>query len=128
MTTPWHDFLRSLEQPIGRFAPAHIETIEKLWDRLRMAFPTLPFPVTGPTADGVTIQMSWDLGRRNAAGRPIHHIDVDVLANGMYEWFYRNRHSGALDGSEDPIYDLPPLFFTAMELCMRSHTKETPSE
>lgn len=56
--------------------------VSTVWNKLRYAAPGLPVPAAAPTAeDGV--QLVWDRGR--------HHLELDVDANGTFEWFYLDR-------------------------------------
>jgi len=62
-----------------------IQASEDLWDAIQASNPNILEPQAGPTAEGDMLEMVWD--------REEHHFDVDILADGTFEWFYCNRHS-----------------------------------
>lgn len=73
-----------------------------LWRTLAAAVPGLPIPaasVADSVADDRCAHMSWD--------RDEHHFDLDIEPDG-YEWFYRNRVTQAMDGSDKIAFDCRP--------------------
>lgn len=70
-----------------------------VWSELHGRLPKLPPPDQAGEIDG-TFQMVWDLNE--------HHLEIDVLREGGYEWFYRNRTTGDYCG-EDDLSALSPL-------------------
>ena len=62
-----------------------------------------PLPITQLTGDGA-LQLAWDNSRR--------YIDVELLKDGKVHWCFRDRDSEeSLGTSDDPIADLPEVFF-----------------
>lgn len=90
--TAWLKYLAALtaSTPAARIA-------ERLWGETRrkilaMTGRRLGVPVT-IRGDDASLHLAWDVGH--------HHVDVDVLSDGSLEWFYRDRSSEILDGTED---------------------------
>lgn len=73
---------------------------------------SLSVPVTIRGDDG-SLHLAWDAGR--------HYVDVDVFADGTIEWFYRDRTTEALDGTEDacPASPLPRGLVARLALVAR---------
>ena len=62
-----------------------IQASKDLWETIRASFPSIPEPQAGPTAEGDMLEMVWD--------REEHHFDVDINADGTFDWFYCCRHT-----------------------------------
>jgi hypothetical protein len=89
----WRAFVVSLAKPPWTFTGEHVAAVTTLWEDLNTRFSyTLPLPLTQPTNDG-NIQLAWDQGR--------HYVEIDVCPDGQLEWFYRDRETNELDGTED---------------------------
>jgi hypothetical protein len=98
---PWRDYLDGLSRPRGGISFTHVSKVKQLWDTLgdRLG-QRLPLPLTKPTSSGA-IQLAWDAGR--------YYVEIDVLPAGELEWFFRDRESKEVDGTdEDPVVGLPP--------------------
>ena len=79
---------RTLSAAIGAF-----------WINAQQAVGTLPVPMAIPSEDG-SMHLAWD--------RDEHHLDVDLHGDGTYEWFYSNRITDELDGTdEDRVSGMP---------------------
>lgn len=90
---PWRLYVESLKQPIGEFAPAHVQAVLRLWTAARRALGDLvSLPLTQPAADGA-IQLAWEKGP--------HYFQVDIYSDSTIEWFYRNRATNEIDGTDD---------------------------
>jgi hypothetical protein len=89
----WRTFVASLAEPPWSFNGEHVSAVTKLWDDLqaRLGHP-LPLPLTQPTTAG-NIQLAWDQGR--------HYTEIDILPDEHIEWFYRDRETNELDGTEE---------------------------
>jgi len=89
----WTQFLDSLLAPSGPLTSAHVGEVRKIWTDLwdQIGF-RLRVPMTQITSDGA-VQLSWDSGR--------HYLDIDVYPDGSLAWFYRDRTTGELNGTED---------------------------
>ena len=87
----WNTYLDSLAGSTEVSSHA-VETTRRLWRSLSRRIPSLSVPAAEPLESG-TLQLVWDAGRT--------HVDVDVLADGTFEWFYRDRTTGLTSGQED---------------------------
>lgn len=94
----WNTYLDSLSGVTEVSAQA-VETTRRLWASLRQRIPSLIVPAADPLESG-TLQLVWDAGRT--------HVDVDVLPNGAFEWFYRDRTTGLTSGEDDCAPDALP--------------------
>ena len=53
------------------------------------------------------IQLAWDNGQK--------YLDVEVLPDGNLHWYFRDRETGEVLGTEDePIQKLTPEFFSKL--------------
>ena len=73
----WDQFLRGLSSPTARQA-------RELWQTLERSGEQIPPPYAVAT-EGGGISMTWDRGR--------HHFEIEVLSDGIYDWFYMDRNS-----------------------------------
>lgn len=78
----WDRFLRSLTVPQG---------VQELWKTLERLSRDIPPPYAVATEAG-GLSMTWDRGR--------HHFEIEVLADGTYDWFYMDRDSHDRAGAE----------------------------
>lgn len=94
----WRSFVSGL--PI---TSAHLAAVIHLWDALilRLAPSPWPLPLTQMTATG-NVQLAWDTGR--------HYVEVDILPDGTQEWFYRDRKTNVLDGTDEPEAGVSSMF------------------
>jgi len=78
----WERYLSALQSPVAR-------EVRTIWSYLQSQ---LWAPEAAPTEeDG--FRMVWDRGP--------HHLQVEVLTGDRYDWFYRNRETGARQSEED---------------------------
>jgi hypothetical protein len=90
---PWRRYVESLKQPGGEFSAAQVQTVFRFWQSARQALGDLVTPpLTQPTVDGA-IQLAWERGP--------HYLQVDIYPDSMVEWFYRNRLTEELDGTDE---------------------------
>jgi hypothetical protein len=67
--------------------------LESFWRRaLAASGGKLRPPIALPQEDG-SVHLAWDNG-------PLH-LEVDLFQDGTIEWFYRNRKTNELDGTDD---------------------------
>lgn len=93
----WLDYLRSLpERGVSRLVAANAE---QMWRRLRPLAIKIATPSAEVTEAG-GLFMSWE---RNA-----HHLEIEMMPTGRYEWFYRNRLTDEFGGD----YDYPAKVMT----------------
>lgn len=87
----WEQYLSQLESPVA-------EDVRRIWAYLSQR---LWAPEAAPTDDG--FRMVWDRGP--------HHLQVEVLPGGRYDWFYRDRDTEKLQSEEGlPWGDYSTLF------------------
>jgi len=108
---PWQTYLDTITHPNGEFGPAHVAEVKRLWESLRQDLGyRLPLPLTQPTNDG-SIQLAWDAGR--------FYVEIDVRPSGELEWFFRDRVSNELAGTEDDaISELSPELLHKLSLVL----------
>lgn len=87
----WSRFVDSLAVP-----SSHKEAIRRVRAQIGMA----KDPLTQPTVDGA-VQLCWDSGTRV--------FDVDVFPDGTLEWFFRDRKTKEIAGTDDTRVPLPVL-------------------
>lgn len=93
--------LRLADEPIGR-------TVATFWERVQRTERGLPPPTALRSEDG-SMHLAWD--------RDVHHLDVDLRADGTFEWFYRNRLTDELDGTdEERVAGVPEVFAARLRL------------
>jgi hypothetical protein len=73
----------------------------ELWGALRRAHPTVPVPDAGPSEDG-NFFLTLDTGQ--------YFFEIEIRQDGTYDWFFKNRGTGAYEGDERiPIPHIPAL-------------------
>jgi hypothetical protein len=87
----WLHYLRNLPQS-GAVSPFIAASAEQLWRDIQPATGRLPVPDAVATANG-GILLAWD--------RDDHHIEIELMPSGSYDWLYRNRRTGVYAGGED---------------------------
>ncbi len=71
----------------------------------------LPVPTAIPSEDG-SMHLAWD--------REQHHLDVDLFPDGSFEWFYRNRLTDELDGTDESrVFGMPDALARRIRLIAR---------
>lgn len=71
----------------------------------------LPVPTALPSEDG-SMHLAWD--------RDQHHLDVDLFPDGSFEWFYRNRLTDELDGTDEGrVLGMPEALARRLRLIAR---------
>lgn len=95
----WLEYLRSLPYS-GAVSPFIAASAEHLWRGVRPVAGSVAVPDAVATETG-GIFMSWDRGH--------HHLEIELMSSGRYDWFYRNRKSGVYGGGEDfPVQVVAP--------------------
>jgi hypothetical protein len=89
--TEWIEYLRRLPDS-GAIGPAVAAQAQALWRQIREVEPGLALPEAVAT-DAGGLYIGWDDGP--------HHLEIEILATGQYEWFYRNRTTGIVQGEDD---------------------------
>ncbi len=104
---PWQAYLKSITEPLGSVGSQLLGRVLGLWESLRRRLgPDCPLPITQPMGDGA-IQLAWDNGQK--------YLDVEVLPDGNLHWYFRDRETGEVLGTEDEsIQKLTPEFFSKL--------------
>lgn len=84
----WLKYLRSLRAN-GVISQFVANNTERIWRRLKPLASNVAVPDAAVTESG-GLFMSWDRG--------VHHLEIEILPEGRYEWFYRNRHTDVFAG------------------------------
>lgn len=90
--TEWYEYLDThRDQAIANI-------IRRIWEEaVEICKPkVLMAPSAMPYEDGQyqhAFQLAWDNNE--------HHFDIDITSSGGIEWFYRNRKTDEIAGSED---------------------------
>lgn len=92
----------------------------KLWYAIKAGVEDAAIPTAIHHQENDGFQFAWD--------KDEHHLDIDILSNESVEWFYRNRETNKIDGTEDgeeidfrmvliPIFELEK-FYEYLKLMM----------
>jgi hypothetical protein len=106
-TNSWNLYLDSLKAPRGPIAAEVIAHVRGIMDNVRAEVANCRLPITQPTEEGA-VQLAWDDG--------VQYLEVEVLPAGRIHWYFRNRRSQEVLGTEDSISCLPPEFFEKLRL------------
>jgi hypothetical protein len=79
----WTKYLTDISAR-GRLSHSVTDKALVVWKFLLEQVPTIGAPHAGPTEDG-GLQMVWDRER--------HHLEIEILPSGRYDWFYRDRQT-----------------------------------
>lgn len=91
--TRWLDYLNGLEH--RQIVHADVTTAAKLlWSNLRARVSLLTLPDASPSNAG-GLFLSWD---RNGK-----HLEIEVLSDTTYEWFFRERATDISEGGPAPL-------------------------
>jgi hypothetical protein len=93
LMSQWLCYLERLHDVTGDLARG-------LWDALCSLGTRVPVPQAGPLPEG-GFQFVWDRGE--------HHLEVDILPDRSFEWFYRNRRTGDVAGDDSAAGALPEV-------------------
>jgi len=83
----WTQLIDRIRNKLDR---TQAEGLERIGEDTVVAFRCLPSGLVTP--DG-SYELLWDHGR--------HYLLAEVFPSGRYDWFYRDRETGRLDGEED---------------------------
>ena len=78
----------------GKISKGHREEILRIWYMVSKKIPRIHDPMVQIV--GEAIQLCWD--------RYDSYFDIEVYANGTFQWFYRNRITKEVDGTEDDVF------------------------
>lgn len=106
-TIPWKLYLKSITAPQGDAGSELLRRVLTFWETLsHRVTPDCPLPITQPTRDGA-IQLAWNSGQK--------YIDIEVLPDGNFHWYFRDRETGQVLGTEDdPVEKVAPEFFAKL--------------
>jgi hypothetical protein len=96
----WEEYRRFLavgSSPLERTRSAQLET---MWESIIKDIAFAPAPQAALAEDG-TLVLSWDRGS--------HHLEIEMIADGLFEWFYMDVASSFRDSEEGlPIGTVSP--------------------
>lgn len=95
----WHMYLDTLPQR-GLTSREVADAARGIWTTIHRVAPEVPPPDASPT-NCKGLLMSWD-----ASGR--FHLEIEILPDTSYEWFYRERATDVSDGGEEATFDELP--------------------
>jgi hypothetical protein len=108
----WERFLDRLPDEDVGITEEHVQRVREFWYAVEQRVDvTLPLPVTQPIASGA-IQLAWNRG--------VYCVEVDVFPDGSFEWFFRDRRKGSIDGSNDRVTGMPKKFVERVRLLARA--------
>lgn len=95
----WQEFVSGLQES-GSICAEQILEVRKFWRQLTNVFGiSAPLPITQPT-DEHAIQLAWNSSSE--------YLDIEFLPKNKVNWFYRNRKTGEILGTdEEPIIEIP---------------------
>ena len=104
----WQAYLRRLATSNTPYRST-AERLANLWSLLTLRMDQegyeLPAPIALPDASTGAIHLAWN-GLR-------HYLELELFANGTWEWFYRDRETADTDGGEPPNTGSVPEAFAA---------------
>jgi hypothetical protein len=83
----WNQYLNDMTAKHGDLGQA----LARFWDYAKIL--NAPVPCAAPSEDDTTFHVAWDMKQ--------FHLDVDIIADGSWEWFFRNRKTEGIDGGTD---------------------------
>jgi hypothetical protein len=92
----WLNYLRNLPQS-GAVSPFIAASAEQMWRDYQPADGKLPIPDAVATESG-GILLAWD--------RDEHHVEIELMPSGSYDWLYRNRKTASYAGGEDLAFQI----------------------
>lgn len=88
----WFEYLAQMSDR-GRLTTQLMTQVRSIWAELNERLGRrLPLPITTPTDEG-TVQLAWNTKTQ--------YVDIEVYPDGSIEWFYRNRTTDEVDGTDD---------------------------
>lgn len=105
---PWQQFLEASTAPRGPFSTMQVRAARRFWrDVTRRATKQLPLPASRESAQG-TLLLVWE--------SPDNIVEAEVLEDGSFEWFAKDKTSGRYEGSDDErIQRVPDRVIDALE-------------
>lgn len=87
MYNEWNQYLKNISW-------TYRERVQSTWLYLTTAIPTIRIPYAGTSPDEQSFFFVWDNGN--------YYIELEILSD-SFEWFYRNRLTNELAGSEHSV-------------------------
>jgi hypothetical protein len=96
----WHDYMKNLtSKPVG-LSSQRQAAVFGLWSKLtRLIGPDIPPPIAGPGGE-LGFHMAWNQND--------FYLDIEIAEDGSFEWFYKNRATGEVRGSDNDRLREPP--------------------
>jgi len=91
LSNAWDEYRSSLTTKGLLSAPRGAQ-LETMWQAISRNVAFAPAPQAALAEDG-TFVMSWDRGQ--------HHLEIEMLANGSFEWFYMDSGGSSREGEEE---------------------------
>ena len=96
----WAEFL---EKP-GRFLKEDVDAAFKMFNEASFYMGYEP-PIPATETHNGGIFMSWDAG----------HLVLNMIVDGGWDWFFKNRLTGEVDGSDDLEPWVPSEFYKRLK-------------
>lgn len=94
----WDNFINN---PIDGYPQETTNALRQFWCNLLKQLPNVPLlPGVVDGEEESSLLLVWDIGE--------HKLDVEVLPNGSIFWFFINRTTKQVEGTDDkPIITIP---------------------
>lgn len=110
----WRSFVEALQHAPTNLSAAHVAAVLKHWDALADQLHALPPPLTAPK-DAEYVYMVWDSGTKI--------FDLEVYTDGSIQWFFRDRMRREIDGTEDPVAQIPVAAVERLRSVLRNYKR-----
>src|SRR5271154_6218784 len=93
LVNDWYDPLNTTDLELQSM-------VRPFWEELLAKIPNINHPSIGSTEDG--IQLVWDTIEL--------HFEIEIRDDKHYEWFFRNRRTGKVDGNDFEVGLAPKVW------------------
>lgn len=95
----WGVFIDSI---VGDFSSETIDKLRQIWSDLIKHISNAPLPLVTNGEEDFSLVLTWETDECL--------LDIEILPNGLFFWFFRNRKTNYVDGTDDPIENIPKQF------------------
>jgi hypothetical protein len=95
----WLAYLHRLTSPPVNLKEDHARAVRVIWSKLKFVVENLRPPVAQPGGE-FGFEFAWN--------RPEFYLDIDIAADGQFEWFFQDRVTGDERGSDGEALTEPP--------------------
>lgn len=88
----WQAYMASLDADDCEVAAPQRSSVRQIWSQITRRFGALIAPPAAGLLDNGVFFMSWSRGP--------HYCEIELTADGSIEWFYKNRETRDLAGTE----------------------------